>query len=438
MIDLLFFTFSAVVLLSFSFSVVDGIPYFVVVWLGSIFLGISSGLAIMPEFVRTVWGIFFLGMLVGRILYPLLFEPLFQLSSLKKVETANTSSNSTIKNTYLIKQDILTLFVVLFFVNLALFLTGIGKNTDYSGVLNAGSKSLLPYVTEGVSTSLLTFWTLSIITFNKSIIKRGFSKFLNFYLPLPQLTSFIGSLKYIAYILIYGTKFVAPFLTYLSFRFYALLVWYDIKNYVRSLRIHRSLFVLLITFFAIILISYSLLLSYDVRIFDLLLYKFTNRADLYTVLSPDSLEKLASAYQGNILYFFHPFLRLIGSQAYEMPMGTFLISMTSTKIDVIGGPNTHLPVALYIIAGQGIIGYMSIFVVALLSSLVLLRSRNKIMKRIACIDNRPIFWSFFVFSSFPILVVEPSAFSHSLFFNCISYFIVFKIKPSLLQVAKLH
>lgn len=435
MIDLSFFIFCATVVLSFSFSVVDGIPYFVVVWLGSIFLGTSTGLAIMPEFVRTVWCIFFIGMLSGRILYPLLFEPVFQLSSAKKIEPDNISSSSTNSNIFFIKQNILSLFVVLFVMNVAFLFTGFGKNVDYTGVINAGSKSIIPYVTEGVSKSLLTFWALSIITYNKAIIKRGYSKFLNFYLPLPQLSSILDSLKYIAYILIYGTKLVVPVFTYLSFRFYVLLVWHDIKNYFRSLKINKSLFVLLVAFLATGFVSYSVLLSFDVSIIDLLFFKFTNRSDLYSVLSPDNLDRLASVYQGNILYFFHPFLRLIGSQAYEMPMGTFLISMGSNLKD-IGGPNTHLPVTLYVIANQGIFGYISIFVVAMLCAFALLRSRNRILRRIACLDNRPIFWSFFAFTSFPLLVVEPSAFSHLLFFNCISYFIVFRLKPSLLQVVK--
>ena len=435
MTDLFFFIFCAVVVLSFSFSVVDGIPYFVVVWLGSIFLGINTGLAVMPDFVRTIWCIFFLGMLAGRILYPLLFEPVFHLSNAKKKLIEHTSIDGTPSKPFFIKQNILTMFVFLFIVNLALFFTGFGKNTDYTGVINAGSKSLIPYVTEGVSTSLLTFWALSIITFNKAIIGRSYTKFLNLYLPLPQLSSIIDSLKYIAYILIYGTKLVVPVFTYMSFRFYVLLVWCDIRNYFRTLKINISLLILLAAFIVAAVISYSLLLSFDVSIFDLLFFKFINRSDLYSVLSPENLDRLTSAYQGNILYFFHPFLRLIGSQAYEMPMGTFLISMGSNLKD-IGGPNTHLPVTLFVIANQGIIGYISIFMAALLCAFALLRSRNKILKRIACLDNRPIFWSFFAFTSFPLLVVEPSAFSHLLFFNCISYFIVFRVKPSLLQVIK--
>ena len=435
MTDLFFFIFCAVVVLSFSFSVVDGIPYFVVVWLGSIFLGINTGLAVMPDFVRTIWCIFFLGMLAGRILYPLLFEPVFHLSNAKKKLIEHTSIEGTPSKPFFIKQNILTMFVFLFIVNLALFFTGFGKNTDYTGVINAGSKSLIPYVTEGVSKSLLTFWALSIITFNKAIIGRSYTKFLNLYLPLPQLSSIIDSLKYIAYILIYGTKLVVPVFTYMSFRFYVLLVWCDIRNYFRTLKINISLLILLAAFIVAAVISYSLLLSFDVSIFDLLFFKFINRSDLYSVLSPENLDRLTSAYQGNILYFFHPFLRLIGSQAYEMPMGTFLISMGSNLKD-IGGPNTHLPVTLFVIANQGIIGYISIFMAALLCAFALLRSRNKILKRIACLDNRPIFWSFFAFTSFPLLVVEPSAFSHLLFFNCISYFIVFRVKPSLLQVIK--
>ena len=435
MTDLFFFIFCAVVVLSFSFSVVDGIPYFVVVWLGSIFLGINTGLAVMPDFVRTIWCIFFLGMLAGRILYPLLFEPVFHLSNATKKLIEHTSIEGTPSKPFFIKQNILTMFVVLFIVNLALFFTGFGKNTDYTGVINAGSKSLIPYVTEGVSKSLLTFWALSIITFNKAIIGRSYTKFLNLYLPLPQLSSIIDSLKYIAYILIYGTKLVVPVFSYMSFRFYVLLVWCDIRNYFRTLKINISLLILLAAFLVAAVISYSLLLSFDVSIFDLLFFKFINRSDLYSVLSPENLDRLTSAYQGNILYFFHPFLRLIGSQAYEMPMGTFLISMGSNLKD-IGGPNTHLPVTLFVIANQGIIGYISIFMAALLCAFALLRSRNKILKRIACLDNRPIFWSFFAFTSFPLLVVEPSAFSHLLFFNCISYFIVFRVKPSLLQVIK--
>ena len=435
MIDLFIFVFCAVVVLSFSFSVVDGIPYFVVIWLGSIFLSNSTGLAVMPGFVRTIWGIFFLGMLSGRILYPLLFEPLLKLSSLNKIEKTNVLSESPAASTFLVKQDILTLFIALFVINFALFFTGFGKNADYTGVINAGSKSLIPYVIAGISTSLLTFWSLSIITFNKSINRLAYTKFVNLYLPLPYVSSIVESLQYIAYILIYGTKLVFPVFTYLSYRFYALLVWCDIKNYFKSLKFNKSLLVLIAFILATTIVSFAFLSSFDVNFTDLLFYKITNRSDLYTVLTPESLDNLASVYQGNILYFFHPFLRLIGSQAYEMPMGTFLISMGS-RLDVLGGPNTHLPVTLYVIASQGVIGYISIFIFAMICAFTLLRSRNKIIKRIACLDNRPIFWSFFTFSSFPLLVVEPSAFSHSLFFSCISYFIVFKIKPSLLQVLK--
>ena len=47
MLDLFLFFFCSIVALSFSFSLVDGIPYFVIVWLSSIFLRNSDGLSLL-------------------------------------------------------------------------------------------------------------------------------------------------------------------------------------------------------------------------------------------------------------------------------------------------------------------------------------------------------------------------------------------------------
>ena len=213
---------------------------------------------------------------------------------------------------------------------------------------------------------------------------------------------------------------------------YVILTGNDIRRFLKTLKFVNChcLFVIFLetSFFSIVLHFIN------VNLLDLLLFKLLQRSDLYAFLNEQSLSDLASNYSFNFLYFFHPFLKLISLKAYDMPMGTYLISQSN--FGSLGGPNTHLPVVLYVIGNQGVLGYSLIFAVGFFCSLLLLYSRKKILKRIFLSDITPIFWPFFVYTAFPLLLKEPSAFAHYLFFNCISYFIIFRLRPSFLQVLK--
>ena len=432
MADLILFFFGSFVALLFSFSLVDGIPYFVAVWLFSIFWTISQGAALMPDFVRSIWFTFFFGMLLGRVLFPAIYSPLFKISCSKSPYSMQQGGRYLSSTS--IKTGVIYAFIILFLLNLLLSLTGLGQNSEFSESVNAGSKSIVPYVISGVSNSLLTYWSLSIITLERTILLQSYRRFINSCLMLPSILNVINALTFAGHLLSYATKFISPFLSYLSLRFYVTLAWFNIRSILRNLKLNKVFLIIGLSVFSILSISILLFSTVNVDIPGLITYKIINRSEVYLLLSQEKLSLLSDEYGGSILYLFHPFLRVLGLKAYDLPMGSYLIA--GSNINQIGGPNVHLPIALYIIGFRGVFGYLLIFFVGLIVAFVLLSSRNKILKRIALADREPIFWAFFVYQSFSRLLIEPSAFGHMLFFNCISYFVVLKFQPSFLQVLK--
>ena len=434
-VDIFLFFYCTAVFLSFSIFLFDGYLLFCLIWIFSIFYSTSSGLAVLPDFARLIWFLFFSSMLLGRFLYSQFFrrksfQPLKDYHAL--IITPN--SNYNIPRYLSIKPIIFKYFVFAYLVILILGLTGVGQNPEFAGSVNAGSKSRLPYVIEGLITALLSYWKYSILFASRYIASSSYSVFLNKILPFSVTTSFVGVFKYSTYLASYATKFISPLVEYISLRYYAKFSWFSIKRSLLGLRFNAKLIAFSLLMLAVFMASYFILMSLGVELLNLLVMKILNRSDSYGLLNTDSIAMLSDEYAGNLFYFFHPFLKLFGSQAYDMPMGSFLISKGS-NLNQIGGPNVHLPVVLFVLGGAGGLGYSFLIVSGILFSFLLCHARKCIHSYMYSHSHHlTIFWPIFYFTLFPLLLQEPSAFGHQLFFAALIYYFLRFLKPTLYYI----
>ncbi len=434
LIDVLLFFYCTSVLLSFSIFLFDGYLVFCLIWIFAIFYSTSNNWAALPNFVRLIWLLFFSSMILGRFLY----INLLRQKSLRHLKDYNTStlapdSNDT-AHFLSIKPSIFKYYVFACLFLFFLGITGVGQNPEFADQVNAASKSRLPYVINGLLNTLLSYWTFTILFASRYIPSSAISKFLNKVLPFRLISSLSGLLKFSAYLSTYATKFIVPLYGYLSLRYYMKFSWFSIKSSLRRLKISAQLLIFFLLILAILLSSAYLLSFLSVDLLELVIMKILVRADSYAMLDSDSLAMLSDEYSGNLFYFIHPFLKLIGIQAYDMPMGSFLMSKSS-YLSTIGGPNIHLPVVLFILGGRGLLGYAFIILFGILSSLLLCYSRKNIISYVNHPNQKStLFWSIFYFNSFLVLLQEPSAFAHGLFFAFVVYSFLRFLWPSLLYV----
>lgn len=432
-IDLFLFFYCSSVLLSFSIFLFDGYLAFCLIWIFSLFYSTSSNLTALPTFVRLIWFLFFSSMLLGRFAY-------FLLSRRKSFPKLKPYSTSTFSPQFhgtihqlSIKPAIFYYFIFASLVLLFLSISGIGQNTEFAGV-NAASKSRIPYIFNGLLTTLLSYWTFSILLASRSIPSSIVSQFLDKVLPFSVIAKFAGVLKFSAFLASYATKFIVPLFDYLLLRYYMAFPWITIKISLSRLKLSKKLLIFSLSVLTLLFTSTFLLSLANLDLLDLIIYKIIVRSDSYGLLDLNSLRLLSHEYAGNLFYFLHPFLKTIGLQAYDMPMGSFLISAGS-NINQIGGPNIHLPVVLFVLGGLGFWGFVFIIFFGTLFSVALCFARANIISYVnGPNDQSTLFWPIFFFNLFPLLLQEPSAFGHGLFFAVFVYLFLRLLTPSLLRV----
>ena len=436
MIDLILYFFCAFALLSFSFSLVDGYPLFAIIWLSSIFIACSSDCP-SPALVRSVWAAFFLGMLLGRFLFARLLQPILSVHvSSPSGSIFQESIPEHVGTPKEIKKVVLIFIALLSFVGLLLEASGLGVASEQAGQLHAASKSPISYSLAGLSSTLYTYWIWSIIFLKSQIKISEYKIFVERYLVMPVIAQFIGSLKYLAYLSAYGLKLVSPVTSYLSYRLFYPLSWSVLTAQFLRKKLSLPLVISLAVVGLGISLGFFIYSSIGLGFQDLLLLKVLGRADGYIFFDDKNLRDLIAVYGGNFLYFFQPFLKVIGLKAYDMPMGSWLVS-GGNNLAQIGGPNVHLPIVMYILSSGGAIGIFSVFFAGLICSVPLLYSRNKIVELINGSRPRPVFWPIFFFFNFILLLTEPSAFGHSLFFSSVTFFTLKFFAPTLFYVVKL-
>jgi hypothetical protein len=433
MIDVFLFFFCSFTLLSFSISLFDGFLFFAIIWFFSIFFSCFISEAASVDFVRAAWFVFSLGMLAGRLVF------VGCVSKIKAISITDSANIVHISNSHRgdlkIKTGVVYGFFLLFLSVFTFSLTGIGDNADFADNVNAGSKSLFPYIVTGIMGTLTYYWTWSVILAKTYFRISSFKRFVNYILLVPTFLQFILALRFLSLLGTYGTKLIAPFTTYISFRMFYSCTWPRIFRQFRTVKLNKNtlLIAALAAFaFSVFLFIYSYL---GLSLFDLLLLKSLGRADSYQLLNSSSISSLIAVYGGNFMYFFHPFLKVVGLKAYDMPMGSWLISGGS-NMNQIGGPNIHLPVVLYILGRGGLSGMTCNFLVGILIALLLLLARNNLANRLNGSCLYPIFWSIFFYFNVLLLLQEPSAFGHSLFFGSIVFIALRLVRPSLLQCEK--
>ena len=437
LIDIFLFIYCSSVLLSFSIFVFDGYLIFCVVWIFSIFYSTSSGLAALPDFARLIWFLFFSSMLLGRFLYTQFFgNKSFQVIKHYRASIVSHNSKDNIPPFLSIKPIVFKCYIFFCLFLLIFGFTGIGQNPEFAGSVNAASKSRLPYVINGLIQTLLSYWTFSILFASRHIRSTSFSVFMNKIIPFRVISSLAGVLKFSTYLTSYATKFVSPFLDYIFLRYYVYLPWFAVRRSLLRLRLDTKIINFAVIALALFIASFYLFssLSANVDLLNLVIMKIVIRSDSYGLLNADSLARLSDEYAGNLFYFFHPFLKLFGFQAYDMPMGSFLVSKGS-NLNQTGGPNVHLPVVLFLLGGAGGLGYGFLIVSGILFSFLLCHARKCILSYMYLHGNHlTIFWPTFYFSVFPLLLQEPSAFGHNLFFATLVYCFLRFLKPSLYYV----
>lgn len=433
MIDVFLFFFCSFTVLSFSISLFDGFMFFAIIWFFSIFFSCFISEAALVDFVRAAWFVFSVGMLAGKLVFTGCVSKIKAINVI--ADTSVDLSSNSHGGKLQIKTGILSAYFLLFSTVLIFAFTGIGGNADFADNVNAGSKSLFPYVVTGMLGALTSYWTWSVILAKTYFRLSSYKSFVNYLLLVPTLLELILSLKFLAFLGIYGTKLIAPFATYISFRMFYSCTWPRIRHQFRMVKLSKA-FLAVVALAAFAFSSFLLIFNYlDLSLTDLLLLKFLGRADSYQLLDSSSIPNLIEVYGGNFMYFFHPFLKVVGLKAYDMPMGSWLISGGS-NVNQIGGPNIHLPIVLYILGRGGLPGMTCNFLGGIVISLFLLLARNNIVNRLNGSSLSPVFWSIFFYFNFLLLLQEPSAFGHSLFFGSIAYTALGLIRPSLLRCEK--
>lgn len=415
MIDLLVYCFVAVSFISYSISLFDGYIYFVLIWISSIFISTANSTALNSDFVRLIWILFASGLLLSRLTVS---RHHFAFARRLIVSGENARKAPISINSRTIKY----IFIFIFLVFL-LKTFGYSGSNDFSNSIHSQSKSPIVYTVEGIISSLSQYWILSLAVISNSLSFSQFKIFANRIIPFRLFLELISSFKYASFLSVYGTKFILPFYSAIETRFLAGFYWHDLLPKFFKLRIKRHLLNLLALSFILFASSLMVFQNIGISFFDLLNLKVLGRADAYFMLDNATLSELVSVYGGNIFYFFHPFLKILGLKAYDMPMGTYLISRGS-DFTAIGGPNIHLPVALFCIFYGNLVAKMTIVFTAFASGYLLSLSRLNIISSLYRVKNFIPYWSVFFYFNFVLLVTEPSAFGHRLFFATIGYFII--------------
>ena len=407
---LLFFAFG-VILLSFSFSLLDGILFTILVWFPAFAIQLGKEITDASQLIVNCWGIFFLGLLIARINKRRLIVPYQNIPTIDNNEEKNKTQN-------------FYLYFLLFTLAATPFLIKLNFLPDYQSFQGAtifgDSKSPLFYVSTRFPYQILRL--ISIVVFINPIKFRNYNKkliFLNGIFLYFFLQTFNLFIKYKSVLILYGIQLIRPLTKAFSIFFINEFSWNNVKkvfkNLLIKLKIKKNYFYILICaalFIVFITIFFSF---YGFNLYELFVFKILTRGDLYNILDIEGIKKLTTEYSGNILYFIHPFLKILGAQGYENPMGTFIAAGYENSRNFIGGPNVHLPIVLYVIFGSSTISFLLIFLTGYLVGYILSICRFIILKSESVFSYKYIFSVIFFFE-ISTLIIEPSAWSHEIFF----------------------
>ena len=398
--------------LSFSISLVDG--YFLIAFIqcSSILLRYSIKDPSLQLFISSCLFPYSVGLLLSARLF--------------------------IKKSYLIQEDILSnkyikktgiIISLLFLIN---FLIKIYSSTfstsDLLGQTNFALSTQSPffYSLQGIITLYCNAYLFFIFLIG---FKNKINKKINFLflIIIPSLFSFIQGIMIAFKVSIYAylTKALKPLLNIFELYFLNQLRWQNlnIKRLIFRRKFSRSkfkilLFILMSGFGLIFLIGFI----FNSNLLDSIFFKIFVRAEGYGQAFAN-LDMLYSSYKFNFLYFLHPFLKVLGSQGYEAPIGTFLDSGGNPQ-NWIGGPNIHFPLLIRILSGGPYLGFVFNFFFAFIVGYFLAKARNIIIQIDRGFKSTSIFSSIAFFQSFPLLFIEPSAWTHSIFFLSVIIIII--------------
>ncbi len=421
MIDFLLFCFCAYAILSFSITIVDGYLLFCCIWLFSVFYYCSLPTSINVPLIRSLWFLFCFGLILGKLTSHLISSKhnFSTNQSHLTIQNNHVSNISNLQvNSFRVNRNFIYIIVVLCLLDFFLFNSGSLRNQEYASELatNALSKSPILYSIKNLYSLFLLYATYHCILKADYLSKKDLNIFYSYLLVLPSFIATLLSTFYIKYLSIYALKMIYPSYELVCKLVFRQLFWSKLLSSLKRIRIKVYLLFFISLIIVSLFVSFLFLSFFDISLIDILLLKILGRSDGYPFLNSSNLSNLFSEYGYNYFYFFHPFFAALGFGAYNSPMGNFLVQAA------VGGPNIQLPVVLYVIGKGSIIGYLNNFFGGIICGFLLYNSRIYIL---AFMSNSKLFiyWPLFFFFFFPLLLTEPSAYGHILFFTFVVYII---------------
>ena len=286
---LLFISFG-IILLSFSFSLLDGILFTILIWFPAFAIQLGKEITDASQLIINCWGIFFLGLLIARINKRRLFIPYQNLTIFDNNEKSNKKQN-------------FYLYCLLFTLAVTPFLIKLNFQPDYQSFQGASifadSKSPFFYVSTRFPYQILRL--ISILVFINPIKFRNYNKkliFLNGIFLYFFLQTFNLFIKYKSVIILYGIQLIRPLTKSFSIYFINEFSWNNVKNIFKNLiiksKIKKNYFYILISA-ALFIICIAIFFSvYGFNLYELFIFKFLMRGDLYNILDIEGIKKLTT------------------------------------------------------------------------------------------------------------------------------------------------
>ena len=390
--------------MSFSISLVDGYLIIAIVQCSSILMRYLSRETELQLFISSFLLPYTLGLIISARIF-VKKEVFIGEYSLSKIYVKKTA-----------------IFIsLLLSVSFLLKLYSFNLSTDdFSGQVNFAlvKQNPLIYGIQGLINTYCNAYLFFI--FLNSIRKTILSKVnLFFLIILPTTYSLINGILIAIKVSIFAylTKALVPILKVFELYFLNQLRWRNLK--LKRLLFSQKFSRRQLRYLTIIVILFSFLILifgfiFNSNLFSSIFFKIFVRSEGYGQAF-NKLEILYSEYKYNFLYFLHPFLKVLGSEGYQAPIGTFIASGGNPE-NWIGGPNIHFPLVIRIISGGSISGFILNFIFAFFIGFLLSKARNNIINASKKINSVNLFSSIVFFQQFPLLFIEPSAWSHGMFF----------------------
>jgi len=325
------------------------------------------------------------------------------------------------------------LFIIVFFItsffNGDFNRTGLHGNS-YAGLVKANPVTYMLKETSKLGALLLIF----VGAFTHPAKNSKLLKLLIFgFIPIEYYNS-ISMLKSTS-MTSYVNKLFQPLLYVIYFLFLKSNMWAQFRRLISgrlALSLLYSIAFMLVFVFLIVTLPYYI---FDTPI-NFWVAKFLLRMDAVHLLNSNSIEGIQQQSYNVVTYLIHPFLKVLGIEAYNAPVGSYLLSkaLNTDLSTTIGGPNIALPLLISLVHGapDGTLSVQSLIIlifIGVLYGLVISHChRVMVLKRYNSITS--VFWAIFLFFAQTRLLTEPSAFGHSLFFFCfiLLFFRIFIVK----------